>query len=133
MKTEEAFYAHQDAFPKDVIEPLSWIADGTEIDEVIRAYAENISDSISGNLSDALEDPINLQSFVVVEGEEELKRIMAEPLEKWRIFLHPTQRKIVKKNYSGPARILGGAGTGKFTPSLTSAPLYITLSILVGN
>ena len=113
LKTEEAFYAHQDAFPKDVIEPLSWIADGTEIDEVIRAYAENISDNISGNLSDALEDPINLQSFVVVEGEEELKRIMAEPLEKWRIFLHPTQRKIVNKNYSGPARILGGAGTGK--------------------
>ena len=113
LKTEEAFYAHQDVFPKDVIEPLSWIADGTEIEEVIRAYAENISDNISENLSDALEDPINLQSFVVVEGEDELKRIMAEPLEKWRIFLHPTQRKVVKKNYSGPARILGGAGTGK--------------------
>ena len=38
---------------------------------------------------------------------------MAEPLEKWRVFLHPTQRKIVKKNYKGSARVLGGAGTGK--------------------
>ena len=38
---------------------------------------------------------------------------MAEPLEKWRVFLHPTQRKIVNKNYSGPSRVLGGAGTGK--------------------
>ena len=38
---------------------------------------------------------------------------MAEPLEKWRVFLHPSQRKVVQKNFSGPARVLGGAGTGK--------------------
>ena len=38
---------------------------------------------------------------------------MSEPLEKWRVFLHPSQRKIVEKVYSGPARVLGGAGTGK--------------------
>ncbi len=42
-----------------------------------------------------------------------MRRIMAEPLEKWRVFLHPTQRKIVQKEYSGSARVLGGAGTGK--------------------
>ena len=54
-----------------------------------------------------------MQSFVVVDGEDELKKIMSAPLEKWRIFLHPTQRKILKKNYSGAARVLGGAGTGK--------------------
>ena len=53
------------------------------------------------------------KAFVVVEGEEELRRVMAEPLEKWRVFLHPTQRKIVNKSYSGSARVLGGAGTGK--------------------
>ena len=52
-------------------------------------------------------------TIVVVDGEDELRRIMAEPLEKWRVFLHPTQRKIVQKEYSGSARVLGGAGTGK--------------------
>jgi superfamily I DNA/RNA helicase/mRNA-degrading endonuclease RelE of RelBE toxin-antitoxin system len=113
LKTPDDFYSHQDAFPRDIIEPLSWLAEGLEVSEVIAAYAENIADKVPDNLSEALEEPINLQSFVVVEGEEELKRIMAEPLEKWRIFLHPTQRRIVKKNYSGPARVLGGAGTGK--------------------
>ena len=65
------------------------------------------------DLSKALDMPATLKSFVVVEGEDELRRIMAEPLEKWRVFLHPTQRRIVQKNYSGPARVLGGAGTGK--------------------
>ncbi|WP_460362586.1 UvrD-helicase domain-containing protein [Actinocorallia lasiicapitis] len=32
---------------------------------------------------------------------------------RWRIFLHPTQRKIVERAYSGPARVSGGPGTGK--------------------
>ena len=61
----------------------------------------------------ALQSDSSKKSFVIVDGEEELKRIMAEPLEKWRIFLHPTQRKIVNRDFSGPARVLGGAGTGK--------------------
>lgn len=53
------------------------------------------------------------KNFVIIEGDDELQEIMQEPLEKWRIFLHPTQRKVVKKHFNGPARILGGAGTGK--------------------
>ena len=61
----------------------------------------------------ALQNPRSQKAFVIVEGEEELRKMMAEPLEKWRVFLHPTQRKIVEKRYSGPARVLGGAGTGK--------------------
>ncbi|MBP1564435.1 MAG: AAA family ATPase [Oscillospiraceae bacterium] len=113
LKTPELFYKYSDSFPKDVVEPLSWIAEGTDISEVIEAYAENKPETVPANLEDALKTPINMQSFVVVEGEDELKKIMSAPLEKWRIFLHPTQRKIVNKNYSGSARVLGGAGTGK--------------------
>ena len=68
---------------------------------------------VTEDFSVALKNSESKKSFVVIEGEEELRRIMAEPLEKWRVFLHPTQRKIVQKNYKGSARILGGAGTGK--------------------
>lgn len=32
---------------------------------------------------------------------------------RWKVFLHPTQRKIVERDYSGPARVSGGPGTGK--------------------
>ena len=35
------------------------------------------------------------------------------PLEKWRIFLHPSQRQLVERGWNGPVRVLGGAGTGK--------------------
>ncbi|WP_248965308.1 UvrD-helicase domain-containing protein [Sphaerisporangium perillae] len=32
---------------------------------------------------------------------------------RWRVFLHPTQRKIVERGNRGPARVSGGPGTGK--------------------
>lgn len=51
--------------------------------------------------------------FYIAEGEEDLKAMMNAPLEMWRVYLHPSQRRIVCKEYKGPARILGGAGTGK--------------------
>lgn len=111
---ENEFYNSKDKFSEDTFENLSWIAAGLSLNEVLNYLAEESgSSSSSEDLSVALTSPATLKSFVVIEGEDELRRIMAEPLEKWRVFLHPTQRKIVKKNYSGPARVLGGAGTGK--------------------
>ncbi|WP_406336484.1 UvrD-helicase domain-containing protein [Streptomyces zaomyceticus] len=31
----------------------------------------------------------------------------------WKVFLHPTQAKLVDRRYNGPARVSGGPGTGK--------------------
>ena len=108
------FYAKKASFPADAFETLSWLAEGIPVEEVKALVTDVPGDhDVSDNLADALESPETLKSFVVVEGQDELLRIMAEPLEKWRVFLHPTQRKIVNKNYSGAARVLGGAGTGK--------------------
>ena len=108
------FYKKENSFSKDVFESLSWIVEGFPVSEVIDMVAsEKEKREVSDSLAAALESPETLKSFVVVEGEDELRRIMAEPLEKWRIFLHPTQRKIVNRTYSGPARVLGSAGTGK--------------------
>lgn len=110
----QEFYSKKSSFASDTFEALSWVVEGIPVDEVIELFQEEKEGSKPAeNLADALESPLSLKSFVVVEGEEELRRIMAEPLEKWRVFLHPTQRKIVNKNYSGSARVLGGAGTGK--------------------
>ena len=110
----QEFYTKKGSFASDTFEALSWVVEGIPVDEVIELFKEEKEGSKPAeNLADALESLLSLKSFVVVEGEEELRRIMAEPLEKWRVFLHPTQRKIVNKNYSGSARVLGGAGTGK--------------------
>lgn len=72
-------------------------------------YEETPEEVGEEDFAKALQSDSSKKSFVIVDGEEELKRIMAEPLEKWRIFLHPTQRKIVNQDFSGPARVLGGS------------------------
>ncbi|MGH8156345.1 MAG: 3'-5' exonuclease, partial [Rhodanobacteraceae bacterium] len=43
------------------------------------------------------------------------------PWDKWTIFLHPAQREWVEKNYGGPARVSGSAGTGKTIVALHRA------------
>lgn len=110
----ESFFAAKESMPADAYEYLSWLVEGIPIEEVLEyAKEEMASKQKAETLSEALEEAVTQKSFVIVEGEDELRRIMAEPLEKWRVFLHPTQRKIVGKDYNGPARVLGGAGTGK--------------------
>lgn len=111
---KEDFYKAEQSMPHDAYEHLSWLAEGFPMEEVLElVLEEQNTSSTSENLATALDVPTTLKSFVVVDGEDELRRIMAEPLEKWRVFLHPTQRKIARKKYSGSARVLGGAGTGK--------------------
>ena len=112
--SKEDFYKAEQSMPHDAYEHLSWLAEGFPMEEVLElVLEEQNASSANKDLAAALDVPTTLKSFVVVDGEDELRRIMAEPLEKWRVFLHPTQRKIARKEYSGSARVLGGAGTGK--------------------
>lgn len=114
IESIDEFYAMKNSIPEDAYEGLEWLAHGFDYDEVIETLYEDEAETVKeDDFAAALQSDSSKKSFVIVDGEEELKRIMAEPLEKWRIFLHPTQRKIVNRDYSGPARVLGGAGTGK--------------------
>lgn len=64
------------------------------------------------------EHPDALRRFRVVENVEELEQALNYPWEKWIIFLHPSQRETVEREYSGPARGSGSAGTGKTVVAL---------------
>ena len=52
---------------------------------------------------------------------EELVRALDYPWEKWTVFLHPEQRQWVERDYAGPARVAGSAGTGKTIVALHRA------------
>ena len=52
---------------------------------------------------------------------DEVKRLAEAPIEDWMIFLHPSQRDIVERDFTGPARVSGSAGTGKTTVALHRA------------
>ena len=109
-----ALYRAKASIPPDAYEGLEWLANGIPIEEVLELYGPPEKQVVdTDDLAKALHADRSKGAFFVVEGEDDLLRVMAEPLEKWRVFLHPTQRKLVGRNYSGPCRILGGAGTGK--------------------
>ena len=113
LRTRQDFSAIQNQLPRDAFEALDLILDGCDINEVIDLlYGESVS-AHPKDLANALDNPITRMQFTVVEGEEELKAMMNAPLEKWRVFLHPSQRRLVSKSFTGTARVLGGAGTGK--------------------
>src|SRR5690606_32702721 len=61
----------------------------------------------------ALDQAATQRRFFVPEDEQELARMLNAPLERWRVFLHPSQRDLVERIWNGPVRVLGGAGTGK--------------------
>jgi mRNA-degrading endonuclease RelE of RelBE toxin-antitoxin system len=71
--------------------------------------------------ADPFDHPDAQRRFRVMSNVEELERALEYPWEKWTIFLHPAQRQWVEKDYSGPARVSGSAGTGKTIVALHRA------------
>lgn len=72
-------------------------------------------------ITDPFNHPDALRRFRVMSNVEELKQALEYPWEKWMIFLHPEQRQLVDREFGGPARVSGSAGTGKTIVALHRA------------
>lgn len=72
-------------------------------------------DQLDGTSSKPDENP-----FVMVEdiSDPNLIEIISDSLNKWRIYLHPKQLKLANGEYTGSAKIIGPAGTGKTVVAL---------------
>lgn len=100
--------------PDEAQEALYMLASGYSLEEVVREQMP--VEPVAVDTTDfkaALENPDTLRRFYVVDDAVELQEILNSPLERWRVFLHPSQRKLVEWDVNGPIRVLGGAGTGK--------------------
>ena len=86
---------------------------GDTIEEIRKTTFSGAKENRNGNMDAAVSSNITLAEFAPIDSEEALRAILEYPSEKWRVFLHPTQNEIVRQDYNGPARIVGGAGTGK--------------------
>ena len=71
--------------------------------------------------TDPFAHPDALRRFRVLHNVEELQKALEYPWEKWTIFLHPAQLGLVERDYNGPARVSGSAGTGKTVVALHRA------------
>jgi len=101
--------------PPEAYEALYWIVNlGYSVDQAIAEVSTSRPKQVDvTDLETALQQPDSQRRFVMVESTEELIDILNAPLEKWRVFLHPSQARLVRRHFNGPARVLGGAGTGK--------------------
>ena len=101
--TEETLFNIIEHLPQEAAEALLEIATGGKPQKPTLLPID----------SNPFDHPDAQRRFRVMGNITELERALEYPWEKWTVFLHPSQRKLVEKDYSGPARISGSAGTGK--------------------
>ena len=83
----------------------------------------------TNELETALSSPESQRSFYLIEDDSDLKKILDAPLEHWRIFLHPSQNRLINRHWNGPVRVLGGAGTGKTVTAIHRAVWLVRNSL----
>jgi hypothetical protein len=114
INSEAQLDALQGLLPVEAYEGLFLIAAGDTVASVLASREVKLDQPV--NIDDfvtAIETPESQAHFVVVADEETMAAMLNSPLAQWRVFLHPTQRKLAYGDRSGPVRVLGGAGTGK--------------------
>lgn len=109
--TEDTLLALADHLPSEAAEALLELATGGK-PEVAKPVPTG---------TDPFAHPDAQRRFRVMNNIEELQRALDYPWEKWTVFLHPAQRQWVERDYSGPARVSGSAGTGKTIVALHRA------------
>jgi len=112
IASEEALDALQNQIPDDAYEALFMYAAGETYEDLVRER-ELPAQVDTTDFATALDVDATKRHFVVITDDIDLEALLAAPLEMWRVFLHPTQRKLVERDWNGPVRVLGGAGTGK--------------------
>ena len=95
--------------PQDAFENIFDVMDGNDISSIIA----NREEGKAKEGEDTLLSSNNRRCFIEITTDEELARIMDEGMEKWQLFLHPSQRKLVDSDYNGSTKVSGSAGTGK--------------------
>ena len=117
IKSDDGLEAIAEYLPPDCRDVLYGIAAGMSVEEalleMLNAEPETVPAGIDGTGDFTQIEKAPNFDLVLVEGQEELKKILAGTLEEWRIFLHPCQKKLVHWQPNGPMNITGAAGTGK--------------------
>jgi len=104
----------QAALPQEAFEALIFLSEGESLEDVEQAMAFTPEKAVDvSDFDSALEREATKRRFVVVDDDDALEAMLDAPLKKWRVFLHPSQRRLVYRKWNGPIRVLGGAGTGK--------------------
>lgn len=104
----------EEYLPTDAFENIYNLLDGEKIDDIIA----EIEDGQAKENEDQLLSNNNKRRFVELTDDDALQRILDNDMDKWQLFLHPSQQKLVDADYKGTMKVSGGAGTGKTVAAL---------------
>ncbi|MFK3734886.1 UvrD-helicase domain-containing protein [Streptomyces sp. NPDC088090] len=108
--------------PEDQFEVLTFLADGYPPEEVYRdvVAVRRPADAAPEPTEDLATAIANTAGRIrLVTEPDELADILSKPFAAWRVFLHPSQRRLAyRESYNGPAQVSGGPGTGKTVVAL---------------
>lgn len=100
--------------PADAHDGLFMLMAGASFEEAYNEVVPVVPQQVdTADFTAALARPESRSRFAVADNEKALQEVLSQSLEKWRVFLHPAQRRLVEGKKNGPVRVLGGAGTGK--------------------
>ncbi|BFO17148.1 3'-5' exonuclease [Streptomyces sp. KM77-8] len=113
LTTEDQLLGLVEYAPQLTGEVLLALYDGKAYDDVLEQVTAPV----------AVPDPVDPEDYraaadrpatIVTTTDDALREALeGEDFGRWKVFLHPTQAKLVTRDYSGPARVGGGPGTGK--------------------
>lgn len=103
LATEDSIFDLFGRLPAEAAEALLEVATG----------GHPVVPVANSRAADPFNHPDAKRRFTLISSSDELTRALEFPWDKWTIFLHPEQRSFVEKEFNGPARVSGSAGTGK--------------------
>jgi superfamily I DNA/RNA helicase len=112
ITTEEQLLEFTECVPRLTADVLLALHDGASVEEVMEQVTAPVAAAEPVDPADyaaAADRPASL----VTTDDETLQAILQGGFERWQVYLHPVQRRVVERSYSGPARVSGGPGTGK--------------------
>lgn len=114
IRNEDELDRLEKILPREAFEATFMLAAGYSVDEAREELGIVRQANIdTADFAAAVERDSTRRHFVVITDAAEMEKLLAAPLEQWRVFLHPSQRRLVEMRASGPVRVLGSAGTGK--------------------
>ena len=117
---EDVFQADEDTI-LEVADHLPEEASEALLELACGGKPVSLTPTVEIETEDPFAHPDAMRRFRVMSNKEELEQALEYPWEKWTVFLHPAQREIVEKEYNGPVRVSGTAGTGKTIVALHRA------------
>ena len=112
ITTEEQLLEFTECVPRLTADVLLALHDGASVEQVMEQVTAPVAAAEPVDPADyaaAVARPASL----VTTDDETLQAILQGGFERWQVYLHPIQRRVVERFYSGPARVSGDQARGR--------------------